>query len=133
MAAALYRLCYASRALVDAHSVEMLSIVRSTMRHNAGRGITGALWFDGHSFFQVLEGEEAAVERLFARISRDERHAGVLRICSGPVGSRDFCDMAMKFVDGTAPGRTRAPFDYDRLLAAGAATIEHRIDDLRRA
>jgi hypothetical protein len=56
------------------------------------------LYKDGN-VMQVLEGEEAAVRTMYARISRDPRHRGLLAILQGPVNERQFPDWSMGFKD----------------------------------
>ena len=96
----LVKLTYASHALIGADSAEMLAICRSAMRVNPRLGITGALYYDGRMFFQVLEGEPQAVGDLFATIRDDPRHRGVRHLGTVPIAERRFGSWAMRFVDG---------------------------------
>ena len=52
------------------------------------------------SFFQVLEGDEVTLEKLFAHISLDPRHKNVTKIIQEPIAQRDFGDWTMGFSDG---------------------------------
>ena len=52
-------------------------LLEGCLERNAAVGVTGVLAFDGAHFIQVLEGPIATVERLFARISHDRRHANI--------------------------------------------------------
>ena len=110
-------LAYASLSRVPAWSPEMLDIARTCLARNPALGVTGALYFDGEQFYQVLEGEEATVTDLYARIRRDPRHGGVQTLWDGPIQRRRFGVWSMKFVDGSgraAPLRGR--FAYDAVL-----------------
>lgn len=53
---------------------------------------------DGN-FRQALEGEEPVVRELYAKISRDRRHDGVLALLQGTVPARQFPDWSMGFRD----------------------------------
>ena len=66
-------------------------------RNNAARGITGMLLYANGSFFQVLEGPEATLEQLFAKIAADPRHQRVTRIIQESIPQRAFADWAMGF------------------------------------
>lgn len=48
------------------------------------------LLYAGGSFMQVLEGEEAAVDEIFARVEKDPRHTGILVIERAPIAARSF-------------------------------------------
>ncbi|UVO52886.1 BLUF domain-containing protein [Sphingomonas sp. SUN039] len=71
----------------------ILSISR---RNNPRDGVTGALIVRRDIYLQLLEGPEAAVEAAFGRISGDDRHLAVHRLCSGAVAARLFPDWAMR-------------------------------------
>ncbi len=49
------------------------AIAEAAFRNNPGLGLTGALFFDGGRFVQVLEGPHDAVEMLLSRIRSDNR------------------------------------------------------------
>lgn len=66
-------------------------------RNNQLAGVTGLLLHHDGNFIQVLEGEEAAVERVFARVMADPRHRGVQRLFSEEREVRDFRDWSMAF------------------------------------
>jgi hypothetical protein len=122
----LLSLSYVSHALVGAYDAQMLDIARASLRNNARSGVTGALYFDGACFFQVIEGEAASVDALFAAILRDERHRAVRVLDLREVARRRFAVWAMKFVDGAARPELHARFGYDALAAASPATLARR-------
>lgn len=126
----LVRLTYVSRSLIPACSVEMLEIVRTSLRNNERDAITGALWFDGTVFFQVLEGAAGAVAARLERIVADRRHADIRSHGMHEVDTRSFAGWSMKFVDGTAPHRRRRPFCYDTLMGANPDVLAERVDEL---
>lgn len=127
-----HSLAYVSRSLISAHSVDILDIARSSMRNNRDLALTGALYFDDHQFFQVLEGGEAAVRRMVERIAADRRHTEVVVLREGPVAARRFENWSMKFVDGVWVPDSRHVFDYDALRAATGDALDARLSDLAR-
>jgi blue light- and temperature-responsive anti-repressor len=75
---AMQRLIYSSSRVDDTDangfSTEFNDIGEVAVRNNAGLGITGFLICTKTWFAQVLEGKEAAVEDLLAKIEKDPRH-----------------------------------------------------------
>jgi hypothetical protein len=126
-----HRLVYASRALVQAHSPEMLDIVRCALRENPRFGITGALYFDDVQFFQVVEGPAEALDSLWGRLLGDRRHHDVVLLQRGPIERRQFGAWSMKFHDGAAGARPGVSFAYEALKNAGPARLDDKIDALR--
>ncbi|ELS30751.1 MULTISPECIES: BLUF domain-containing protein [Pseudanabaena] len=60
-----------SRSLIKS---EIESIGHVSQKHNSQEDITGVLMSCGSMFFQILEGEDGRVDRLYAKILKDERH-----------------------------------------------------------
>ncbi len=126
-------LAYVSLSRIPAWSPEMLELARSCLVRNPALGITGALYFDGVQFYQVLEGSEDAVAELYATIRADPRHCAVQTLWDGPITRRRFGAWAMKFVDGSGRAqRLRSRFDYEQVLAAGPDQRD-RLQSLARA
>ncbi len=99
---AVFRLVYRSReqlAPTDRRAVlgELFSQART---NNKARHLTGALLLSDGWFVQTLEGEEAVVRELFARIEGDPRHSDVEVVETGTVGQRVFARWAMAQVGG---------------------------------
>ena len=95
----LKRIKYISRSAspLSVEEVEEIRIVSE--RNNRRDGITGVLVETGGLFFQVIEGPEDSVDRLYKRISSDPRHKELflLNVMHG-VDSRLFPGWAMKTV-----------------------------------
>lgn len=72
------------------------SILASARRNNVRDGITGALICRADLYLQLLEGEEAVVERAFHRIRADDRHCDVALVSAAPVTARLFPQWAMR-------------------------------------
>ncbi|MDE2362140.1 MAG: BLUF domain-containing protein [Hyphomicrobiales bacterium] len=82
---------------------------------NAENRISGVLAFNGLNFFQIIAGEEAAIDTLFARISRDERHFGVVRIDDEALRDVRFEGWGMSLLDRDVARRP----EFQAVVAAG--------------
>jgi len=67
------------------------------------------------SFMQVLEGEQTAVQQVFARIARDPRHRGVSVLLKQNLATRDFDDWSMGFRNLDSPDVRSLP-GYNEFL-----------------
>lgn len=121
----LIHLIYASAATHPLSDEELTTLLTKSRAYNASEGITGILLHAGGSFFQVLEGEIEAVERLFERISRDERHSGLTIIIREPIARRTFGEWTMGFSDIRSEALSEITGVNDLL---GQATYFSRID-----
>lgn len=88
---------YASGAKPGVSQREIREILQVARRKNAQLGISGMLLYTDGSFFQVLEGEESAVNGIYSTIARDPRHACVTKIICEPIAARSFSDWTMGF------------------------------------
>lgn len=96
-----YRLIYRSHSLLPdggKDQAALAAIMKQSRTGNADKGITGALMLYDDWFAQVLEGPQAAVEALYARIKADARHDGVWLNEAGPTPKRLFGKWAMAVV-----------------------------------
>ncbi len=93
----LIELVYCSAARIAFTPAELTRLVRVSRQNNARDGITGILLYSDGSFFQVLEGEEKAVDELFSRIEKDERHHSITVIVREPIARRSFGDWSMGY------------------------------------
>lgn len=73
-------------------------ILRASARNNPQAGITGLLLYNGRNFLQMIEGEESDLLSLMARIARDPRHSGILKLDDSEIAARNCPDWAMKRV-----------------------------------
>jgi len=78
--------------------LELVNIRKQAHLHNKSKGITGVLYYFPHNnlFYQRLEGSEADVKDLLARITKDRRHYNVKLERSMP-GERLFTCWSMHF------------------------------------
>lgn len=88
---------YASTASTEFTESGVADLLTHARANNAEAGITGMLLYVEGSFFQVLEGEEATVARVFTEIKRDPRHRRVVEIIREPILERVFSDWSMGY------------------------------------
>ncbi|RZK30963.1 MAG: BLUF domain-containing protein, partial [Hymenobacter sp.] len=95
--AGVYHLLYCSQAVHVFEEEQLADLMESSLAWNDGCHITGLLCYGNGHFVQVLEGEAAAVEDLFNRISLDRRHHQVHVLSRGVGPARRFDDWRMAF------------------------------------
>src|SRR5690242_7063732 len=93
----LIRIIYASAASPAFDPADLGPILPKARDRNAEGSVTGVLLYTAGSFFQVLEGPDASLPQLFARISADPRHREVTKIIQEPIVQRDFGDWKMGY------------------------------------
>ena len=91
-------LTYTSLARLDLTPDDLHAIHRAARELNSIDGITGLLVFNGTHFLQIVEGAEAAVDDLLARLRRDPRHVGLEVRDERMVEARSFPDWSMELV-----------------------------------
>lgn len=92
------RLIYASLARPGLSYQELTSILSAARDTNERLGITGVLCYGNGAFLQALEGESAAVSRLFHRIAADRRHTHCQLLRYGEITTRNFAGWSMKVI-----------------------------------
>lgn len=106
------RIKYISRFARPLAEADVEAIVRQAVTNNRRDQVTGILMASGDLFFQIVEGPDAAVDALFAKILADPRHRDVLtlRVEQGEKLSRLFPGWQMgKFDLGAASGARTEP------------------------
>jgi uncharacterized membrane protein (DUF373 family) len=91
------QLSYISTATRSMNTDDLMDILRTARAHNADRGITGMLLYSNGTFVQVLEGEEAVLDDLLARIKRDTRHTALRVLERKKIEQREYADWSMGF------------------------------------
>jgi hypothetical protein len=108
MSTELHRLVYYSKnRITDVHHIEgeIQSILSAARRNNASCGISGALIFNSGIFAQVLEGELRAIETIFEKIQRDERHGEVQVLAFEKTPARTFPGWSMGYIGRSLNGK----------------------------
>jgi hypothetical protein len=93
----MYFLIYRSEATNHMAEKELKSLLTQSRNSNKMLDITGMLLYFDKKFLQLLEGEEAEVKNLYAKICGDERHSNVYTLKEGPSDDRLFPGWTMSF------------------------------------
>ena len=93
------RITYVSHlAISDSAEIEEIGAIAS--QNNQKNNITGVLICFGGLFFQIIEGEEEIITRLYEKIFTDTRHTDVICLkTEGDVKERLFPDWSMKTIN----------------------------------
>lgn len=95
----MYQLVYVSTATTGFGSQELASLLEVARRNNSADGVSGMLLHHEGNFFQVLEGQEDAVKRIFERVEQDPRHQAVTVIHEEEVDEPAFGDWSMAWCE----------------------------------
>lgn len=91
----LVRLLYSSRSAEPVTAELIDSVLAQSRAHNPALGVTGILCWGGEVFLQVLEGSREAVNALYNRIVRDDRHRDVQILSYDEIHERRFAHWTM--------------------------------------
>ena len=78
------QIVYTSTANHQFSAVDIERLVAGARTRNKAIGVTGMLLFHDGTFLQALEGEQRAVNEVFASIQRDARHRDIAVLRRGP-------------------------------------------------
>lgn len=103
-ASPLFQLAYVSMETTPFPPDALISLLTEAREENARNDVTGLLLYREGSFYQVLEGDPAAVWSTFDVIKKDPRHKEVRVLFSAEADAREFADWQMGFInlDGVA-------------------------------
>lgn len=73
----------------------LAGILVGARRNNVRDDVTGALICRQDMYLQLIEGSEAAIDALYARILRDDRHDNIRLLLTDTVAQRMFPEWAM--------------------------------------
>jgi hypothetical protein len=99
------QLVYTSRVTTALSHEQLQQMLIGFRANNIVAGISGVLLHSWGNFLQVLEGDDAVVERLFHNILNDTRHTEVV-IEEVTLPPMSFEDWTMGFVDLTESSKT---------------------------
>ena len=94
------RIIYISKLAYALSNKEIESIGNISSQNNKQINITGMLVFFEKMFFQIIEGDDKAVDRLYEKIGNDPRHCDILRLkTEDDINERLFPDWYMKTIN----------------------------------
>ena len=76
----LKRITYISSFAKDMSDDEIEELARQAAKNNAENDITGVLMAKGEVFFQIIEGPEENIDRLFTNLLKDPRHEKIITL-----------------------------------------------------
>ena len=75
-----YAICYVSTVAPNLSKEDFNELLESSTKYNNEHDITGVLLSSETNFFQLIEGEEEKVKKLFSKIEKDTRHKNLIKI-----------------------------------------------------
>ena len=119
----LYKIVYCSKNYMlgeqSMRDEQVIQILKTSRKNNSLQNVTGALLYSSNFFAQVLEGPQKAIETIFERIQRDDRHGEVTVLDSSRSACRDFPEWSMARVHPPAEDLSNSiPLALDRAILA---------------
>ena len=114
-----HAITYLSKAVSGIGPADVQDIWTCSIENNELRELTGALYFSGEFFLQVIEGEEEDVEWLYRKIAKDNRHEDIVEIARNDLAAPMFRELPMKFIDGSHAPHLQQKFEYEKLVSGG--------------
>ena len=97
--AELFHLAYVSTQTGPFGTADLLRLLKAARLRNQACNVTGLLIHRDDSFFQVIEGREADVRRIFGIISADRAHHRIKVLFEEPLAEREYADWRMAFME----------------------------------
>ncbi len=111
---------YLSRA-VEPFQTDALEALLASCRHTNGQEqVTGALLYHNGYFMQLIEGQDDAVERTYARIVSDPRHEIISILFEDEISARFFPDWSMGFRISEGAGSASIDAIYETASSSAA-------------
>jgi len=95
---------YVSHASEAMTQEALLSLLQQCLANNEASGVTGMLLYGNDTFLQVLEGEEADLDKVVDKIKTDSRHSKIHFLYRRQVERRQYEDWSMGFKRVSAQG-----------------------------
>ncbi|WP_405292460.1 BLUF domain-containing protein [Algibacter sp. Ld11] len=83
-------ICYKSQAKTTLNILEFEAILNETQSKNDNNNITGVLVKKDKIFFQIIEGTETVIDKLYQKIQEDTRHSNIIEILNAPISQLSF-------------------------------------------
>jgi Sensors of blue-light using FAD len=117
---------YFSTAVRPLSAEELTALGQECADHDTHVGITGMLLHKNGDFLQVLEGSNAVIRDMYARIEADPRHTDIRKIDDRTIPSREFAGRAVRYQDLDklpAGSPFLNPFSYETFQADPALAM----------
>jgi hypothetical protein len=114
----MYHLVYISQARENMTLTTLVVLLMQARALNERHHVTGALVYGDGQFMQVMEGEEAVVKDLYARVAKDARHY-------------DVCTLADQFEVLRRVAEYQTPAQMADQLAVNRATDEQLLAKMK--
>lgn len=95
-------LAYISDATREYSEAEMEELLKVCRRNNQKINVTGMLLYAGNKFLQILEGEPAIVQDLYAKLETDDRHKNAVVMDTQLANKRNFVGWSMGYERASA-------------------------------
>lgn len=123
----MHHIIYMSTASWPMTDTELKELLTQAQQGNDRRGITGALVYGDGQFMQIMEGEQAALQALYAHLGQDRRHKGLFKLADRPIAERRFSEWSMAF-------QAVSPAEFEQLVGYVApARLAQQLPDLGAA
>lgn len=96
------QIVYTSDAAAAWHADELLGLLMQSSAANENQNITGLLLFEHGLFAQCIEGPQRAIEPLWHKIQKDQRHKSVVLLRRQTAALRWFPDWRMGLASDVA-------------------------------
>ncbi len=93
----IYQLIYVSDVVAE-RAGDLDGILSKARSFNEKVGVTGALWFNGINFIQILEGARDPINEVYGRINRSSSHRNLELCWMSPCEGRFFQDWSMAYL-----------------------------------
>lgn len=93
----MHHILYLSKVIAPLEEAELVRLLEEARANNKRRNITGILVYSDRQFMQLIEGEEADLASLYAKLAQDPRHTGVIKLADKPIVTRSFSEWSMAF------------------------------------
>ncbi len=94
----LYHLIYRSKAKGPVNWESLKNIMQQSQDKNSASDLTGMLFYSGQIFLQILEGDQAQINRVYSDICKDDRHENIELLVFCPINKRHFSNWNMRLI-----------------------------------
>jgi hypothetical protein len=115
----LTRIIYASTATKSFSADELQNVTDVCSLNNLRRHITGVLFYSGQGFLQALEGDDADLHDLLARLKSDHRHVDIKIIDHTQIAARHWPNWSLGYASSEG---------YNGVVADRYAGSDGRLD-----